>query len=192
MSKVSETKISELILDDKNFNKGTQYGQHLMENSLSKFGAGRSILLDKNNRIIAGNKTTENAGAIGIEDVIIVESDGTKLIAVKRTDIDLDSKQGRELALADNATQKANLEWDMDVMNEIAEGFDIDIEDWGLQEVFTGDIDSFFQEDNSEPKEQKFSITLNYTEDEYLKVKEMFDKIGGTPERIVYDLLEIE
>jgi hypothetical protein len=42
-----------------------------------------------------------------MEDCIIVESDGTKPIYVKRTDIDLDSKQGREMALADNATGKA-------------------------------------------------------------------------------------
>ncbi len=40
-------KITDLKFDDKNFNKGTQYGKSLMEKSLSKFGAGRSILIDK-------------------------------------------------------------------------------------------------------------------------------------------------
>ena len=134
MTKVIETNIEQLIPDNKNFNKGTQYGQHLIENSLQKFGAGRSILLDKNNRIIAGNKTSENAGAIGIEDVIIVETDGSKLVAVKRTDIDLDSAIGRELALADNATSKANLDWDEANITEVCEQYNIDIEDWGIPE----------------------------------------------------------
>lgn len=132
MAKIIETTIENLVPDDKNANKGTEYGQHLIENSMRKFGAGRSILLDKNNRIIAGNKATENAGAIGIEDVIIVETDGTKLVAVKRTDIDLDSAKGRELALADNATSKANLEWDEANIAEIAEQYNIDVEDWGI------------------------------------------------------------
>jgi hypothetical protein len=132
MAKVIETNIEQLIPDNKNFNKGTEYGQHLIEESLRKFGAGRSILLDKNNRIIAGNKTIENAATVGLDNVIIVETDGNQIVAVKRKDIDLDSAKGRELALADNATSKANLAWDMDIITEQAERFAIDPEDWGV------------------------------------------------------------
>jgi sporulation protein YlmC with PRC-barrel domain len=125
------TKIKDLIPDNKNFNKGTEYGNSLIEKSLRKFGAGRSILIDKNNRIIAGNKTIENAAAIGLEDLQIVESDGTKIIAVKRTDIDLDSKAGRELALADNATAKANIDWDT---GNLVDSFEIEeIKEWGIE-----------------------------------------------------------
>jgi hypothetical protein len=61
-----KTKISDLIPDDKNFNKGSEFGNLLIEKSFRKYGAGRSILLDKNNRIIAGNKSVKNAAAIGI------------------------------------------------------------------------------------------------------------------------------
>jgi len=128
------TKIKDLIPDNKNFNKGTEYGNSLIEKSLRKFGAGRSILIDKNNRIIAGNKTIENAAAIGLEDLQIVESDGTKIIAVKRTDIDLDSKAGRELALADNATAKANIDWDIETTFEVANEFGFDAGEWGIKE----------------------------------------------------------
>jgi|LakMenEpi03Aug12_release.lakeMendotaPanAssembly.Ray.scaffolds.fasta_scaffold165643_3 hypothetical protein len=129
------TKIKDLIPDNKNFNKGTEYGNSLIEKSLRKFGAGRSILIDKNNRIIAGNKTIENAAAIGLEDLQIVESDGTKIIAVKRTDIDLDSKAGRELALADNATAKANIDWDIETTFEVANEFGFDAGEWGINDV---------------------------------------------------------
>ena len=129
------TKIKDLIPDNKNFNKGTEYGNSLIEKSLRKFGAGRSILIDKNNRIIAGNKTIENAAAIGIEDLQIVESDGTKIIAVKRTDIDLDSKAGRELALANNATAKANIDWDIETTFEVANEFGFDAGEWGINDV---------------------------------------------------------
>ena len=98
-NKITETKIDKLIPDNINANKGTEYGQHLVESSLRQFGAGRSILLDKNNRIIAGNKTIENAAAIGLENVIVIETTGDQIVAVKRTDVDLDSKFGRELML---------------------------------------------------------------------------------------------
>lgn len=127
-----ETKINQLIPDDKNFNQGTQYGQHLIEESLRRFGAGRSVLLDKNNRIIAGNKTIENAAAIGMEDVIVVETTGNKIVAVKRTDIDLDTREGRELALADNATSAVNLRWDEDALAKAAEEYDISPKDWAV------------------------------------------------------------
>ena len=99
---------------------------------MRKFGAGRSILLDKNNRIIAGNKTTENCANVGLDDVIIVETDGTKLVAVKRTDIDLDSAKGREMALADNATSDANLKFNTDLIMQEAQKFDFDPSDWGV------------------------------------------------------------
>lgn len=128
---LKQGKVQDLIQDDRNLNKGTAMGQQLIEKSLKQFGAGRSILVDKNNRIIAGNKTHANAEAAGIDDAVIVETDGTKLVVVKRTDIDLDSKQGREMALADNATVKVDLEWDTDELTKISDDFGIDADDWG-------------------------------------------------------------
>ena len=128
-----ETTIESLVPDNLNANKGTEYGQRLIEESLRKFGAGRSILIDKNNRIIAGNKTVENAVNAGLDNVIVVETDGNQIVAVKRRDIDLDSEKGRELALADNATGKANLSWDEDAIKQITDKWNnIKPEDWGI------------------------------------------------------------
>lgn len=132
MAKITESKIDRLVPDDRNFNKGTEYGQHLIEKSLREFGAGRSILIDKNNRVIAGNKTIESAANIGLENILIVETAGNQIVAVKRTDIDLDSPKGREMALADNATADANLCFDTDIIMQEAEKFDFNPEDWGV------------------------------------------------------------
>lgn len=124
-------KLTDLTPDDKNFNKGSEFGNSLIEKSFRKFGAGRSILIDKNNRIIAGNKSVENAMAIGMDDVHVIESDGSKIIAVKRTDIDLDSPEGREMALADNASAKANIVFDAELIEaEVGEAI---CEEWGIE-----------------------------------------------------------
>lgn len=136
MAEIKEAKLSDLVFDDKNFNKHTEYGMSLIEKSIRNNGAGRSILIDKNNRIIAGNGVTEIAGQIGLEDVQIVETDGTKIIAVKRTDIDLDSKQGREMALADNATASVDLAWDADAIADVSAEFEIDVSGWGVDVDF--------------------------------------------------------
>lgn len=112
--------IKDLKFDDKNFNRHTARGMGLIEKSLRENGAGRSILLDKDNNIIAGNGVVETAGQIGLEKVKIVETTGDEIIAVKRTDISLNSKKGRKMALADNATAKADIEWDFEnIMSEM-------------------------------------------------------------------------
>lgn len=129
---VKKIKISALVPDDCNFNTGTEYGGEMIERSLSKFGAGRSIVIDKNGNIIAGNKTVENAIKAGIDEVIIVESDGTSLVAVKRLDVGLDSKIGRELALADNATAKENIHFDVASILNKAKELDMIPSDWGF------------------------------------------------------------
>lgn len=177
--KVQQAKLADLIPDDKNFNKGTQFGQHLIEKSLRENGAGRSILLDKNNRIIAGNKTTENAAAIDMNDVIIVETDGTKLVAVKRTDIDLDSERGRKMALADNATSAENLEWDEEQLKAMSEEMDaFDAEEWGVE--FEGEEDALI---SGELKRGAIGRSLGWgskripiTEDEFSGFEEIYSQ----------------
>lgn len=116
-----------LVQDDHNFNKGTEQGNRLLRESLEKYGAGRSMLIDKDNRIIAGNKTQQKAAELGMK-VKIVETDANTIIAVKRTDITLDSKEGREMALLDNLTTQVNLTWDKAELENISdsiEGFDV-------------------------------------------------------------------
>lgn len=124
--------IKELKFDNKNFNKHTQRGMGLLEKSLQELGAGRSILIDKDNNIIAGNGIVEAAGQVGLENVKIVETDGTEIIAVKRTDMTLDSQKGREMALADNATAAADLNWDEEAVKEESARWAIDVGSWGL------------------------------------------------------------
>ena len=125
--------IEELVQDDHNLNKGTKEGQRLMERSFRELGAGRSILVDRDGRIIAGNKSQRAAMAAGIKRVRVIETEGDELIAVKRTDLSLDSKEGRELAYADNLTTQVNLAWDeieLDHLQTEVDGFDTS--DWGF------------------------------------------------------------
>lgn len=189
MSKETKNKISDLIPDDRNFNVGSEFGNSLIEKSLRKFGAGRSILIDKNNKIIAGNKTVENSAAIGLEDVLIVESDGTKLIAVKRTDIDLNTKRGREMALADNASAKANITWDFENINL---EFDTqECKDWGVID-FAEEYSDKNKEIDTDDFDNEMIIKLKYSEEDYYLVKEALLKIAATPEQAVCKLLKLK
>lgn len=142
--------IDTLSQDDHNFNKGTEAGKKLMKKSFEQFGAGRSILVDKDNRIIAGNKSQMAAIEAGIKKVRVIETTGDELIAVKRTDIELDSKEGRELALADNLTTQVNLSWDGAELAGVKEQYGIDLEGWGADDLLPA------MADEAEAKEDDF------------------------------------
>jgi DNA modification methylase len=126
--------LGDLVPDDLNANAGTDRGREMLRGALERHGAARSIVLDRNNRIIAGNKTAEQAAQVGLSDVVVVDSDGTKLIAVRRTDVDLDTPEGRALALADNRTSEVGLAWDTDVIARL--GADVDLSPlWDQNEI---------------------------------------------------------
>lgn len=119
-------KISDLRFDDRNANKGTARGRGAIEQSIQKSGFGRSILIDRNNKIIAGNKSCEVAGENGFEDVIIVETDGRAIVAVKRTDLDLNTdEKAKFLAIADNRAGELSLDWSPEVLAEINTEIDL-------------------------------------------------------------------
>lgn len=108
--------LASLTPDKRNANKGTVRGRALLEDSLRKYGAGRSILADKHGNIIAGNKTLESAADIGLP-IRVIETDGTELVVVQRRDLDLTTdKAARELAYADNRIAQLDLDWDIEAL----------------------------------------------------------------------------
>lgn len=145
--KIIEGKIADLIPDNKNANLGTERGRYMIERSLTKLGAGRSIVVDKNGKIIAGNKTTETAIESGFEDTIIVQTDGTKLVVVQRTDLDLDTDaKAKELAITDNRTSEVSYNPDPEILLEI--GQEIDLSDYYTQ----SEMDKLLEDMNKDNK----------------------------------------
>jgi hypothetical protein len=122
-----------LVLDGNNANKGTKRGRALLEKSLESYGAGRSVVVDRKNRVIAGNKTVEAARAAGMQSITVVETDGSSLVAVQRGDLDLKKdKKARELAIADNRVSEIDLEWNPEVLASLA----VDLEQfWNENEL---------------------------------------------------------
>ena len=109
-----------LAFDQQNANRGTRRGRELLEHSLQEYGAGRSVLADKNGALIAGNKTLEKWNEQG-RPVRIIQPTGDELVVVQRTDLDLydpNDRRGRELAYADNRVGELDLAWDADQLIE--------------------------------------------------------------------------
>jgi len=127
MTELKKLNLRDITPDKNNLNLGTERGKVALDASLSRYGAGRSILLDKHNRIIAGNQTYASAGELGFENVVVVESDGKSIVAVKRTDLDLDETDGKMMAIADNRVGSLNLSWDYDALKSDFENPEMDM-----------------------------------------------------------------
>jgi hypothetical protein len=127
---IERSSAKKLIPDKNNPNRGSERGAEMIDESLKRLKTGRSIVVDRNNRIIAGNQTVASFQRLGQDDVDIIESDGSRLIVVKRTDLDLeDDPEGkaRELSLADNRTSEISYEVDPAILASLTENEAVDL-----------------------------------------------------------------
>ena len=116
------TSIKDLKSDHKNARRRTDRSASLIAESLKRYGAARSIVIDEDGRILAGNGTVEGAKKAGINNVRIIEAEGDELIAVRRTGLSEDEKVG--LALADNRSSDLS-EWDNEMLRQLSEEHDL-------------------------------------------------------------------
>jgi DNA methylase len=92
--------LSALTSDPRQIRRHTEKNLTMIGDGLRAVGAARSIVLDEDNAILAGNGTIEAAAKAGFSKVRVIEADGTEIIAVRRRG--LTEKQKVELALYDN------------------------------------------------------------------------------------------
>ena len=102
--------------DRRNYRVHNDENKRVIRKSLEDLGAGRSIVIDNDGEIIAGNGVYEQAKKLGIKTKI-VETDGSELVVVKRTDLATGDDKRKKLALADNAASDTS-EWADELLRE--------------------------------------------------------------------------
>ena len=113
MAKRSPTHLKHLTPDPKNARAHTPRNVGMIADALGEVGAARSIVIDENNVVLAGNATIEAAGERGITKVQTVDADGETIVAVRRKG--LTQRQKTRLALFDNRTAEL-ADWDVEVL----------------------------------------------------------------------------
>lgn len=113
--------MSDIKFDRRNYRKHDDKNKDLIKKSLVECGAGRSIVIDADNEIIAGNGIYEQAQNLNIP-IKIIETAGDELVVVKRTDLKYDDEKRKKLAVLDNSTSDSS-EFDFGLL---AEDFKID------------------------------------------------------------------
>ena len=115
-------KLSDIRPDPKNANLHSERGRETVEPSLPERGyfrpmaaAGKGVTQPV---MLAGNLTQETAIANGMDEAIVVETDGTRPIVHVRTDVEPGSPEAILLGLEDNRAQEVSLNWDGAILQE--------------------------------------------------------------------------
>jgi ParB-like chromosome segregation protein Spo0J len=117
------THIGDLVPDAQNRRRHTAKNIAMVVEALHQVGAARSIVIDEDGVILAGNASVSAAVQSGITKVQVLDTDGDTLVAVRRRG--LSPEQKRALALYDNRSAEL-ADWDIaQLAADVAEGFDL-------------------------------------------------------------------
>ena len=111
----------------KNANRHTQRGMGLLESSIEKDGWIGAITTAADGETFDGSARVEVTARMAmLDDPIVIDSDGTRPIVVRRVDIpNADDPRAKRLGIAANRVGQVNLEWEPDVLAALAEEMDL-------------------------------------------------------------------
>jgi hypothetical protein len=157
--------------DDKNFNRHTEDGMALLKKSVSEVGVIESITVASDGKIISGNAREETFNEIlGDVEPIVVETDGTQPVVIKRTDIESGTEMFYKAAILANTTSKKNIDLDESLIKEVAvKEFKINVQELGVDEHIR--FNANFDKNNGEfdGNIAQFPITIISNQEEFDK-----------------------
>lgn len=112
--KIRRRKLSELKQDPQNTRKHNDRNRGIIVESMKEIRAFRSVGVDANDVIRAGNATVSVAPSAGITEGIEIETDGRRLLIHKRGDM-TDERTAIRASVADNASTDAST-WDVEAL----------------------------------------------------------------------------
>lgn len=154
----------EIKFDKRNYRKHNDKNKKLIKKSLEELGAGRSIVIDNDGEIIGGNGVFE---AWGNKPVKVIESDGSELVVVKRTDLSTNDDKRKKLAVMDNSTSDSS-EFDIDLLS-------VDFSLPELKELGVDILDDTEIEEAESKYTRKVSLPIYEIQGEEPKLKDLFD-----------------
>lgn len=132
MPKIETLKISDLTVDPANVRVRDERAKRTLAASLKRFGPARSIVVDKDGIVRAGNGTIEAAESIGLSEVVVVDVEPGQVVAVRRPD--WSPSEATAYSIADNRTAEL-ADWDNEALSKQLDalgGEGINLDDLGF------------------------------------------------------------
>lgn len=166
--------LKDIKFDKKNYRKHSAENQKLIKKSIEETGLGRSVVIDSENELIAGNGVVSQLPKD--TKIRVIETDGSELVVVKRTDLKTADEKRKKLAAMDNSASD-KVDWDYD---NLKADFDLDsLEQMGIEvpeekeEVDDGEGDVAFSEELLE--EHNYIVLYFDNSVDWLQAESLFD-----------------
>ena len=135
----------------------------------------RPIVVDENNVVLGGNMRLRACKEAGLQEVWVEKIEN------------FTEEQKDEFIVKDNVGFG---DWDWDIL---ANKWDnVKLGEWGMdvwQPEKDFDLNNFFEEDTSEPKDEKKKIVLEYSDEDFEIITKKFNSLDGSKESIVWKSL---
>ena len=130
--------------------------------SIKEFGFKVPIIVDENNVIVAGHTRKLAAQSIGMDEIPVIIAD------------DLTEEQIKAFRLADNKVAEFS-EWDFDLLSDEINGLDIDMDDFGFDEI--EEKDNVEEEEDTSSVDLDGNVVIVVEADTESKLEEIFSKL---------------
>lgn len=158
--------LRDIKFDKRNYRKHSDKNRALIRKSIKETGLGRSVVIDSENELIAGNGVVSQLPKD--TKIKVIETDGSELVVVKRTDLKTTDEKRKKLALMDNSASD-KVDWDLENLQA----------DFSTEELQDMGIDKFKDEteldDLSNEFERSFEVVVECINEEEQKMA--YDKL---------------
>ena len=172
------SKLTDLAPDPRNARRHPQRNLDQIANLLNKVGAARSIVIDEDGAVLAGNGVLAAASEAGISRVQVVDADGKTLVAVRRAG--LSPRQKAELALGDNRANELSA-WDVPTLTNLVDDLGINLADIGFTREELSALKGPETEEPSEPRTatiaESFQVVIECRDES--EQQELFERMTG-------------
>ena len=142
MLKIEYVDIENIKPYEKNPRKNDEAVEYVA-NSIKEFGFKVPIIVDENNIIVTGHTRYKASQKLGLKEVPIIRAD------------DLNEEQIKAFRIADNKVSEQS-NWDYELLDlELDDILDLDMEEFGFLKHEDIDLNQFFEDSNTESKEEK-------------------------------------
>lgn len=165
---MNKLEIKYVNIDDiKPYENNPRFNDNAVEyvkNSIKEFGFKVPMILDKDNTIVCGHTRYKSALELGLKEIPVIYAD------------DLTEEQIKAFRIADNKVSEF-ADWDIELLAEELENIDIDMTEFGVEDV---DIEEFDEEElDSNRERNKVSVQLMIEKySDYEIIKERLEKLA--------------
>ena len=169
-------------LDPNNYNRHTEDGMQLLENSIKEVGVIESVCIDKDGEVITGNARQKKFEKLGyVPKIITLAENEYPVIATN-----LSGEKRQKAAIFANTVAQKNINLDLNLIQEIAvENYNIQLEEVGIENYEMFGDDQLFGSGTKDRKDVGIDIKIGEFSFKIIEKDELYPLVEKLKENLL-------